>query len=125
MKIVISTENGSVAQHFGRCPNFSIIEIEEGSVKSKEVIDNPGHAPGLLPKLFNEMGCNLIIAGGMGGRAQELFVQFKMDWIVGVQGEIDQVVNDYLADSLEIGGSSCDHGEGHGDGTHGHGNCSH
>lgn len=120
MKIAISTENGMVAQHFGRCAQYTIVDIKDNEVVAKKILDNPGHAPGAIPKFLNEKGCNLIICGGMGRKAQNFFLQFGIDYIIGVQGNIDDVINDFLNDTLKIGKSSCDHGQGKGDGTHGH-----
>jgi len=117
MRIVISTENGKVAQHFGRCPEFTLVDIENGIVIKKESVQNPGHAPGVLPKFFSKLGCKTIIAGGMGNRAQELFRTYDMDWIIGVQGEVDCVIDEYLAGTLTAGDSMCEHGEGKGPGT--------
>jgi len=117
MRLVISTENGKVAQHFGRCSDFTIIDIENGNMIKKEVIPNPGHAPGILPKYFNQLGCKTIIAGGMGNRAQQLFRSYDMDWIIGVQGDIDKVIDEYIDGSLNAGESMCEHGEGKGPGT--------
>ena len=31
MKVAISTDNDQVSAHFGRCPLFTIIDIEDGS----------------------------------------------------------------------------------------------
>jgi len=120
MRIVISTENGQVAQHFGRCPEFTLVDIKNGAIVKKEVVPNPGHAPGVLPKYFNELGCKTIIAGGMGNRAQQLFQSYDMDWIIGVQGDIDCIIDEYLKGTLTEGDSMCEHGEGKGPG---HGNC--
>ena len=120
MKIAISTENGNVAAHFGRCSYYTIFEIENSKIKEKNIIKNPGHEPGAIPKFLDDLGCDMIITGGMGQRAQQFFQQFGMDYIIGVQGDIDQVIQDYLNDTLEVGESSCEHGEGQGDGTHGH-----
>jgi predicted Fe-Mo cluster-binding NifX family protein len=53
MKIAISTDNGMVSPHFGRCPHFTIVEIKDNKVLKKEIIDNPGHRTGFLPKFFN------------------------------------------------------------------------
>ncbi len=61
----------------------------------------------------------------MGRRAQEFFKQFGMDYIIGVHGNVEDVIRDYLNDTLEAGESSCNHGEGHGDGTHGYKNFRH
>ena len=118
MKLAISTNNGKVAQHFGRCPQYTIVEIEDDQVKSKKVVDNPGHAPGALPKYLDSKDCDLIIAGGMGRRAQNFFKEFGIDWIIGVQGDVDQVIEDYINGSLESGESLCVRGEGKGDGRH-------
>ena len=38
MKIAISTDAGFVSAHFGRCPSFTIAEIEEGKVLKIEEI---------------------------------------------------------------------------------------
>jgi len=116
MRIAISTENSMVAAHFGRCPSYTLVDIEDGKVTGKEVVDNPGHAPGAIPKFLSEKGCDLIIAGGMGRRAQQFFSQFNMDWITGVQGEVDTVIDDFINNRLTAGESTCDHGEGKGTG---------
>lgn len=120
MKIAISTDNGKVAQHFGRCAQYTIVEIEDNKIQTKETIDNPGHAPGALPKFLDSKGCDLIIAGGMGRRAQGFFKEFNIDWIIGVQGDIDCVIEDYINGKLESGESLCVRGEGKGDGHHRH-----
>ena len=49
MKIAISTDGGYVSAHFGRCPSFTIMEVEDSKLVGKEEIDNPGHHPGFLP----------------------------------------------------------------------------
>ncbi|HMA62957.1 MAG TPA: NifB/NifX family molybdenum-iron cluster-binding protein [bacterium] len=120
MKIAIATNNGQVAQHFGRCPKYTIVEIKDEQVKNKEIVGNPGHAPGALPKFLNSKDCQLIIAGGMGRKAQGLFKEFNIDWIIGVQGDVDCVIEDYINGKLESGESLCVRGEGKGDGRHRH-----
>lgn len=117
MKIAIATDNGQVAQHFGRCPEYTIADIEDSTVSGKTVVQNPGHAPGAIPAFLNEKGCHVIIAGGMGQRAQMFFQEYDIRCIIGVQGSVDQVIQDYIDGSLEAGDSTCEHGEGKGDGT--------
>ncbi|HMA76363.1 MAG TPA: NifB/NifX family molybdenum-iron cluster-binding protein [Candidatus Krumholzibacteriaceae bacterium] len=119
MRIAVSTDGSQVAPHFGRCEKYTIFDVEDSKVEAREVVESPGHAPGAIPAFLKEKGCTLIIAGGMGRRAKDLFRQADIDWIVGVRGEVDSVINDYLSDTLEVGESSCEHGEGHGNGTHG------
>lgn len=114
MKIAISTDNGKVSPHFGRCPQFTIIEIEDNKIISKKVIDNPGHTPGYLPEFLGKAGAGTIIAGGMGNMAQELFKKAKIEAILGIQGTIDEVLEKMLAGKLEGIETICDPGAGKG-----------
>jgi len=114
MKIAISTDSGMVSAHFGRCPEFTIVEIENGVVKSKEVISNPGHHPGFLPQFLHDQGVTCIIAGGMGFRAQGLFAEKGIQTILGISGSVDEVVKNILTGTLKGGESLCKPGAGKG-----------
>jgi len=39
MKVAVTYENGEIFQHFGRTPQFKVYEIENGEIKSSQVID--------------------------------------------------------------------------------------
>ena len=108
-KIAVAAENGQVAQHFGHCPEFALYDVEDGQVKAKNVIPNPGHQPGFLPRFLGEKGVNCIIAGGMGPSAQELFVQQNIATVIGASGSTDDVVKAYLSGNLALGDSACHH----------------
>lgn len=110
MKIAIATEGTAVAQHFGRCPAYTIVDAEDGKVINKEVIQNPGHEPGFLPKFLSEKGVDFILSGGMGPKAINLFHQNSVEPIVGVSGDVETVIADFLSGELETGESNCDHG---------------
>ncbi|MFW5715414.1 MAG: NifB/NifX family molybdenum-iron cluster-binding protein [bacterium] len=125
MRIAIATEAGQVAEHFGRCPLYTLVDLVDGQMDKRREIENPGHEPGRIPRLLRDHDVDVIIAGGMGQRAQMLFSQMDIEQIVGVTGSVDEVLNACLAGTLEGGESLCAHGEGHGDGTHGHGDHAH
>ncbi|MBD3204644.1 dinitrogenase iron-molybdenum cofactor [Candidatus Woesearchaeota archaeon] len=114
MKIAISTDSGKVSVHFGRCPEFTIVEIEDNTVKSKETIDNPGHKTGFLPKYFNDKGINCVIAGGAGWRAKNFFSDYGIELILGVSGDIDSVIEEIKKGKLKSGESMCAPGKGKG-----------
>ena len=63
MRVAISTDGDIVSSHFGRCPLFTIINIEGGRVTKREVIDNPGHQPGFIPQFLHQRGVECIVAG--------------------------------------------------------------
>jgi predicted Fe-Mo cluster-binding NifX family protein len=52
----------------------------------------------------------MIIAGGMGQRAQGLFVEQGIQVLVGAPAETpEKLVADYLAGTLQAGENICDH----------------
>ncbi|MFW5985144.1 MAG: NifB/NifX family molybdenum-iron cluster-binding protein [Halanaerobiaceae bacterium] len=108
-KIAVPSDGDQFAPHFGRCPEYTLFDIDEGVIKDKEVIPNPGHKPGYLPRFLNEQGVDCIIASGMGRKAQDLFEQHNIDVVIGVQGEIDKGVEAYINGELEQGENICSH----------------
>jgi len=114
MKIAISADSGIVSSHFGRCPEFTIVEIKDNKIVKKETIKNPGHKTGFLPKFFNEKGVECIITGGAGFRAQQFFDEFNIKLIAGVQGKVDDAINDFINKELKLGESLCSPGKGEG-----------
>jgi len=79
MRIAISAETN---QHFGRCPYFALVDMEGNEVKEIKVIENPyyaGHEVGQVPGFIHEQGANVMLSGGMGGRAIQFFTQFGID----------------------------------------------
>ncbi len=121
MKIAIATEGETVAQHFGRCSSYTIVESEDGKILKREIIANPGHEPGFLPKFLSELGVDFILSGGMGQKAITLFHQRGVEPVVGVSGKVDDVITSFINGELETGESDCDHGKdgrGHDCGDH-------
>jgi predicted Fe-Mo cluster-binding NifX family protein len=114
LRIAISTDGDSVSAHFGRCPSFTIIEIDNDRLIDKQTIDNPGHHPGFLPQFLHEKGVDCIIAGGMGHRAGALFAESGIQTIMGISGSIDEVIDKIIRGTLEGGQSLCRPGSGRG-----------
>jgi len=113
MIMAIATEGNRVAGHFGRCPSYTLVTIENGKETKRELISNPGHEPGFLPKFLHQKGANCVVAGGMGPRAQTLFSEQSIETFVGISGTINEVVNTFLKGRLKSGQSTCDHGPDH------------
>jgi predicted Fe-Mo cluster-binding NifX family protein len=114
MRAAISTDGDYVSAHFGRCPSFTIADIENNKVIKKDTIDNPGHHPGYLPQFLRERGVNCIIAGGMGQRAQILFEENNIQAVMGISGKINDVLEKLSSGTLEGGESLCSPGAGKG-----------
>jgi predicted Fe-Mo cluster-binding NifX family protein len=114
LRVAISTDGDFVSAHFGRCPSFTILEIDNGKVIGKQTIANPGHHPGFLPEFLHKKGVAYIIAGGMGHRAEGLFAQTGIQTIMGISGSIDEVIDKIIKGTLEGGESLCRPGSGRG-----------
>jgi predicted Fe-Mo cluster-binding NifX family protein len=107
MKIAVASEKDMVTQHFGHCENFNIFEVKEDQIVSHEILANPGHSPGFLPNYLYEKGVNVIISGGMGGNAVNLFNERGIEVITGASGSSEAAVKSYLQGQLKSSGSVC------------------
>jgi len=112
MKIAIPLADGRLSMHFGHCERFALVDVDPGEkrVLKREDIAAPPHQPGLFPVWLAERGVNVIIAGGMGQRAQELFAGQGIQVVIGAPAETpERLVEDYLAGTLQTGENVCDH----------------
>jgi len=112
MKIAIPTANSLLCPHFGHCDEFTFISLNPDTkeITATEVIPAPEHEPGLLPRWVHERGASLVIAGGMGVRAQDIFAQNGVQVVVGAPVAAPaEIVKAYLDDTLEAGTNLCDH----------------
>ena len=112
MRYAVPVSDGMVATHFGHCEHFALIDVDEArkAIVKKETIASPGHQPGLLPVWLAERGVSVIIAGGMGSRAQNLFKDNRIRVIINVlESDPEKVVLDYIGGKLETGDDVCDH----------------
>ena len=107
MKIAIATDGNQVSSHFGHCEKFTVVTTENGQITGREFVANPGHQPGFLPNFLNDLGVNVIIAGGMGGSARQLFEDMGVEIITGAVGDIGQVAEDYSNGCLKSTDSVC------------------
>jgi ATP-binding protein involved in chromosome partitioning len=112
MKIAIPTMGAMLCPHFGHCEEFTLVTIDPATkqIVETESIPAPAHEPGLLPRWLHEKGADIIIAGGMGVRAQDLFMQSGVKVCVGAPvASPSEIVNAYLDGTLESGTNLCDH----------------
>ncbi|MBP6978212.1 MAG: NifB/NifX family molybdenum-iron cluster-binding protein [Bacteroidales bacterium] len=120
-RIAIPLENGVLCPHFGHCQAFAIVTVENNVVTEMNEVTPPEHIPGLYPRWIAQFGVTDVIAGGMGQQAIMLFNQQKINAFVGapIKPAVD-LVNDFLADRLNLSANYCDHGSQHEHGHYGH-----
>ena len=115
VKIAVASEKTAVTEHFGHCENFNIFETENGQIVKSESIPNPGHKPGFLPNFLNDLGVKVIISGGMGGGAVDIFNEKGIEVILGARGNAETAVKSYLQGELKSTGSICHEHQHHGE----------
>jgi len=114
MRIAISTDGEFVSAHFGRCPSFTLVDIENNTVTKRVEVANPGHQPGAIPEFLHKRGVQCIVAGGMGMRATSFFEEYNIKTIVGISGTVDDVIEELKKGTLQGGESLCRPGSGKG-----------
>lgn len=123
MRIIVSADekNGLdsvVSPHFGRCPWFVLVDMEGRDVVNVTEVQNPfyeSHQPGQVPGFVNEQGANVMLTGGMGGRAVQFFQQFGIEPVTGASGTVQRSLESYLGGELtgaEPCAESVEHGHG-------------
>ncbi len=112
MKIAIPLVNGQLSEHFGHCEKFAFIEVdpEMKTIISQQQATPPPHEPGVLPRWLQQQGAHIIIAGGMGQRALDLFKEYGIMVKTGAPGQTSEALAQaYLKGELAAGVSACAH----------------
>ena len=112
MKIAIPMAGGRLCMHFGHCEQFALTDVDEaaGKPSGTTLLTPPPHEPGLLPRWLHEQGATVILAGGMGQRAQSLFTEQGIRVVVGApSAPPEQLAAQFLAGTLASGPNVCDH----------------
>jgi ATP-binding protein involved in chromosome partitioning len=110
MRFAIPLVEGVLCNHFGHCEQFAIVTVDGDRIVQKDLMNPPPHEPGLLPRWLHGLGVDVIISGGMGRRALDLFAQNGIRVLTGAPNLAPEaLVEQYLTQSLQIGANVCDH----------------
>lgn len=107
MKIAVSCNGNQIWAHFGHCANFMLFDTKDGQIETEQSVPNPGHRPGFLPNFLADMGAEVIISGGMGGGAVEIFNERGVEVVLGAEGDARAAAEAYLKGELHSTGSVC------------------
>jgi predicted Fe-Mo cluster-binding NifX family protein len=108
MRIAISADDRDgldsvVSPHFGRCPYYILVDVDGHEVKAVNAIENPyygQHSPGVVPSFIHSQGVNVMLTGGMGGRAIAFFEQLGVEAVSGASGTVRRALELYLGGEL-------------------------
>jgi len=114
MRVAISSEgsgdlDSAVSPHFGRCPQFVLIDLDDAGLRTVSRVANPfanSHEPGQVPRFMASQNVQVMVSGGMGWRAIAAFEQLGIQAVTGAVGSVREALEDYLAGKLQ-GGDPC------------------
>ena len=116
MKIAVPTVDNHVDDHFGHCDHYTIFTIEDCLIVERTTLPSPqgcGCKSGVATTLA-EMGVKVMLAGNMGDGAKRKLAENGITVIRGCSGDIDALVEHYLAGEIDDSGESCSaHGADH------------
>jgi len=120
MRIAVSADDNNgldsvVSPHFGRCPYYVLADIEDQEVKQVNAVANPyydHHQPGQVPGFIRSQGADVMLTGGMGRRALDLFEQYGVEAVTGASGTVRHALERYLGGKLR-GAEPCRKSTGH------------
>jgi predicted Fe-Mo cluster-binding NifX family protein len=123
-RIAVSAEgkdglDSPVGAHFGRCPHYIVVDVDGRDIVGVRAVDNPhcgDHEPGQIPAFIHGLGVNVMLAGGMGGRAMGFFRDYGIEGVTGAAGTVRDALDRYLDGSLS-GAAPCRESQEHGHGT--------
>jgi predicted Fe-Mo cluster-binding NifX family protein len=110
MKICVANSNQGglqdiVSQNFGRCPSFTIVNVEDKKIKEVEVVLNPGASAGSgagiqAAQTVVDGGCNAIIAGAIGPNSFQVLSIAKLDVRECLGMTVERAIEEYLSGRL-------------------------
>ena len=114
MRIAVSADDKNgldsvVSPHFGRCPHFVLVDLDDHDVTEVQVVDNPyygHHQPGQVPGFIHSQNANVMLSGGMGRRAIDFFQQYGIEAATGADGTVQTALESYLGGELS-GAAPC------------------
>jgi Mrp family chromosome partitioning ATPase/predicted Fe-Mo cluster-binding NifX family protein len=112
LRIAVPVVQDRLSSHFGHCETFEFfdVDVENKKILHTESVAAPPHEPGFLPTWLHEKEADIILAGGMGQRAQGLFQEKGIRVLIGAPSDTPRsIVENYLNGSLQLGENICDH----------------
>jgi len=90
-----------VGAHFGRVPNYTIVDTETGEVKV--IVNTSEHAGGvgLPPDIIHAAGADTMVVSNLGRRAITLFEELGIMVYTGASGTVKDAIRMLNAGELE------------------------
>ncbi len=111
-----------VGEHFGRVPIYTIYDSDTKDIKAVPNDSSHTGGSGYPAENIAKLGVDIMLCGGLGKRAIQMFEEAGICVYMGATGTIKDAISSWENNSLEQAtkDTACDQhafrGEGHGDG---------
>lgn len=117
MKYAITYENNVVFQHFGKCPTFLLVTLDNKTLINKELLSANGSGHGALVDLLHAKEVEVLVCGGIGQGARDALSSKNISLISGASGNVDEIIEQLKNGTLQDNPKGmCNHH--HEDGDH-------
>jgi len=113
MRVAVPLQDGILSAHFGRCDAYAFVDVDAKThvVLDEKILISPPHQPGVLPAWVAQMGADVVITGGMGPRAVQLFEYHGVGVVMGApEARAAELATAYAKGELELQDNTCDGG---------------
>lgn len=114
MKVAVPIAEGKLCNHFGHCEQFAFMDLDTKNerILNRTDIVPPEHQPGVIPPWVAEQGARLVLAGGMGEMAIQIFSRNGVAVQVGCPSVTpEELVEQLMTGVLVTGDNVCNHDE--------------
>lgn len=90
-----------VGEHFGRVPNYTIVDLENDNVK---VVPNTSHhmgGKGNPPEIMKNENVDAMVCQSLGRKAIDLFKRMGIEVYVGAHGTVHDAIKSFKKDELQ------------------------
>ena len=106
MKVCVPT-NGNrgideeVGQHFGMAPTYTVVDTNTNEVTIIDNTSNHMGGSGHPPELIKNAGADIVLVGGLGGRAIMMFNELGIKVYIGAKGTVKDTIQLWKDEKLE------------------------
>ena len=90
-----------VSEHFGRAPTFTVVDMNTKGVKVLPNTSEHMGGFGKPPEIMANAGVEVMLCGGLGPMAIQMFEQFGIEVYVGASGTVRDAVQAWQAGRLQ------------------------
>ena len=107
MRLCIPSEtneglDAQVGYHFGRVPLYTIYDDKTKTVEIVKNISTHTGGKKLPAELLREYSIDIMLCGGLGRRAINLFEQFGIEVYIGAQGKVKDAIEQFNNNKLQM-----------------------